>query len=55
MNKQELEQDTAKGAHNKRQPTNAGQRRYTSHKRQSRNQAAVHASGFPTVAGYKEA
>ena len=31
--KQELEQETTRGTHNKRQPTNAGQQRYTSHKR----------------------
>ena len=38
------EQETIKATHNKRQPTNAGQHRYTSHKRQTPDQAAVKAS-----------
>ena len=33
--------------HNKLQPTNAGQKRYMSHKRQSSNQTAVQASDTP--------
>ena len=40
----ELEQETTKGKHNKRQPTNAGQQHHTSHKRQSPIQAAIQAS-----------
>ena len=43
------EQETTKGAHNKRQSTNAGQQRYTSHKRQTPNQAAVKASNQQTT------
>ena len=37
-------QETTKGTHNKRQLTNEGQQRYTRHKRQFPNQAAVQAS-----------
>ena len=44
ISKQELEQETTKGTHNKRQLTNASQQCYTSHKWQSPNQAAVQAS-----------
>ena len=31
ISRQTSEQETTKGAHNKRQPTNAGQQRYSSH------------------------
>ena len=44
ISRQYPEQETTKGTHNKRQPTNAGQQCYTSHKRQNPNQATVKAS-----------
>ena len=47
--RQELEQETIKRTHSKLQPTNAGQQRYTSHKPQSPNQAAVQASNQHTT------
>ena len=43
------EQEASKGIHNKCQPANAGQQHYSSHKRQSPNQAAVQASNQHTA------
>ena len=48
LSMQQPEQETTKGTHNKRQPTNAGQQRYTSHKRLTPNQAAVKKSNQHT-------
>ena len=49
ISRQSPEQETTKGTHNKRQPANAGQQRYTSHERHSPNQAAVQASNEHTT------
>ena len=49
ISKQEVEQETTKGTHNKRQSIKAAQHCYTSHKRQSPNQAGVHASNQDTL------
>ena len=47
--KLELETTEATHSHDKRQPTNAGQLRCMSHKRQPPNQATVHASNQETL------
>ena len=49
MHKQAGTRAGNQGTHNKRQNTNTGHQRYTSHKRQSPNQAAAHASNQHTT------